>query len=164
MWSLSSTLVAHRFVAVPGVVTRLFNARPPTSTAPDFLAGFSFGAATASGQRSRSPLDCVLELVLGRKRRDLYAVIGLQTLAACLEAVFQLGTVRQRRRLGGELAMAQAAGVGCTPCPLSRNQIGVARMDEGAAEEKEEAASPAHLESSSCLWHKPRARKFACYM
>ena len=42
--------------------------------------------------------------------------------------------------------MAQAAGVGCTPCPLSRNRIGVARMDEGTEEEEEEAASPAHLE------------------
>ena len=42
--------------------------------------------------------------------------------------------------------MAQAAGVGCTPCPLSRNRIGVARMDEGTEEEEEEAASQAHLE------------------
>ena len=42
--------------------------------------------------------------------------------------------------------MAQAAGVGCTPCPLSRSRIGVVRMDEGAKEEEEEAASRPHLE------------------
>ena len=60
--------------------------------------------------------------------------------------MFQLGTVGHRRRLGRELTMAQAAGVGCTPCPLSRNRISVARMDEGTEEEEEEAASPAHLE------------------
>ena len=51
--------------------------------------------------------------------------------------------------------MAQAAGVGCTPCPLSRNRIGVVRMDEGAKEEEEEAASRPHLE----LLHKRAARR-----
>ena len=55
--------------------------------------------------------------------------------------------------------MAQAAGVGCTPCPLSRNRIGVVRMDEGAKEEEEEAASRPHLEllcTSSAARRAPR--------
>lgn len=54
--------------------------------------------------------------------------------------------------------MAKAAGVGCTPCPLSRNRIGVVRMDEGAKEEEEEAASRPHLELHCTS--APRARVF----